>query len=386
MSFKTFFAIFLLLFAFFGVQGKSSVKADDLTERAKNGDIAASLQLGKEYFQGVKRPLNRALALYYFKLAADAGSPEAMFNIGMCYEYGAEFKADLLTAYHWYCKAGEFVPALFKKAVFLESGIPAFKSERAYKPGIPADHKQAADILNRLIQKKYPPALTYQAKKYLRSQLSKEAEFKEAFRLLSQAVKYGDISAYRLLADCYEWGMGCEKDERKAFELIKYAASCGDGAAAAKLGSYHEHGIGTVPDLALAVQAYKKSAELGEAIGMVQLAKHYSSGFIIETDLAKAIELCQHAAALNERSAFTQLGLFAAGGIGMAKNEIKAFQYFLKGAGMGDIEAQYHLALAFYDGKGTPVDKSGAFYWIKKSAAANYAPAVEKIKEWNIKL
>ena len=87
MSFKTFFAIFLLLFAFLGVQGNSAVKADDLTERAKNGDIAASLQLGKEYFQGVKRPLNRALALYYFKLAADAGSPEAMFNIGMCYEY-----------------------------------------------------------------------------------------------------------------------------------------------------------------------------------------------------------------------------------------------------------------------------------------------------------
>ena len=101
--------------------------SDPLQQRAKSGDIAAQLELGKEYFKGVNRPLNRALALYYFKLAADAGSPEGMFNLGMCYEYGVEYKISRHQAFYWYSKAGDFVPALFKKALFLENGIPSEK-------------------------------------------------------------------------------------------------------------------------------------------------------------------------------------------------------------------------------------------------------------------
>ena len=378
--FFTLFCIFLscaLLYA-----DRTEEKSDPLIVRAQSGDADAQLQLGKEYFQGVMRPSNRALALYYFKLAAKSGSPEAMFNIGMCYEYGAEFEPDRLTAFEWYDKAGNFTPALFKKAVFLEKGIPSQKKKRSYKRGVPAAPEQAKNILNELIKKEYPPALTHQARKLLRSALSREPEFAEAFKLLSIAVKKGDVSAYRLLADCYEWGMGCEKDEKQALTLLLAAAKLGDGTSAAKLGTYYEFGIGTAPDMAKSVEFYKKSAELGEAVGMVQLAKHYSSGFILKTDLAKAIELCHQAAAMNERSAFTQLALFHAGGIGMPKDEKKAFQLLLKSAALGDPEAQYHLAFAFKNGKGTPVDESGAIYWMTKSAALRYMPAVELLKKW----
>lgn len=381
-----FFTVFCIFFSCTVLCAKTGEQSSDpLVIRAQSGDTAAQLQLGKEYFQGIMRPCNRALALYYFKLAAKSGSPEAMFNIGMCYEYGAEFEPDSLTAYEWYVKAENFLPALFKKAVFLEKGIPAKKNKRSYKRGVPADPEQAKNILNELIKKEYPPALTHQARKLLRSNSNRENEFAEAFKLLTAAVKKRDISAYRLLADCYEWGMGCTKDEKQAFSLLISAANLGDGASAAKLGAYYEHGIGTAPDLHKSVEFYQKSAALGEPIGMVQLAKHYSSGFILKTDLAKAIELCQQAAALNERSAFTQLALFYAEGIGMQKDEKKAFQLLLKSAALGDPEAQYHLANAFRNGKGTPVDESGAIYWLQKSAALHYMPAVELIEKWKTK-
>ena len=387
MAFKKYFSVFAILFVT-TVFAANDVEqnSDPLVKRAGSGDVSAQLELGKEYFKGVRRPLNRALALYYFKLAADAGSPEGMFNIGMCYEYGVEFEPDLLTAFEWYSKAGDFVPAMFKKALFLESGIPAQKKSRSYKRAIQADNAKAKAIINELIKKEYPPALTHQAKKYLRNPQSKDTEFKEAVRLLNIATKKNDISAYSLLANCYEWGTGCEKNENKAFSLMNYAASCGDGNAIYQTGTYYEHGIGTPPDLKKAVEFYKKGADAGNPRAMVKLAEHYSSGFILETDLAKAIELCRQAALQNERSAFTLLGVFAQKGIGIPLDSKRAFQLFLKAAGMGDPEGQYRLALAYKEGTGTPVDKSGAVYWMKKSAASNYMPALEKIKEWNIKL
>ncbi len=380
---------FILLFCIAGMLTTAFAKddaviSDPLIQQAKSGNTAAQLQLGKEYFTGRMRPQNRALALYYFKLAAGNGSPEAMFNLGMCYEYGVNSDIDLLSAYKYYDKAGDFTPALFKKAVLLEKGIPPFKKQRTYRRGIQADPGQAKKIINSLILKNYPPAMTHQAQKYLRNPQSGSTEFKEAFSLLNRAVKQNDLNAFRLLADCYEWGLGCEKDERKAFELLLYAANAGDGKSAAKLGAYYEHGIGTAPDLKKSVEFYRKGAELGEPLAMVQMAKHYSSGFIIETDLAKALELCQQALAMNERSAFTLLGLFYTQGAGVTKDDQKAFTLFLKSAAMNDPEAQYYLALAFKNGKGTPKDESGAIYWMKKSAAAFYAPAAEILKQWNI--
>lgn len=364
---------------------EKTVVADPLVQLAKTGNTTAQLQLGKEYFTGKMRPQNRALALYYFKLAADNGSPEGFFNLGMCYEYGVNSEPDLLEAYKYYSKAGNFLPALFKKAVFLEKGIPAIKKRRVYRRGIQASPELAAKIINDLIQQNYPPALTHQAQKYLRDPRSGNVEFKEAFSLLERAVRKNDLNAYRLLADCYEWGLGCEKDERKAFELLKIAADAGDGKSAAKIGAYFEHGIGAAPDLKKSLDYYRKAAELGEPLAMVQMAKHYSSGFIIKTDLAKALDLCQQALAANERSAFTLLGLFYSRGAGVAKDEKKAFSLFLKAAAMHDPEAQYYLALAFKNGRGTPQDESGAIYWMKKSAASFYTPAAETLKQWNIK-
>ena len=124
---------------------------DTLHQRAASGDVSAQLQLGKEYFNGRNRTQNRALSLYYFKLAAEAGSPEGMFNLGMCYEYGVEFESDKLNAFFWYDKAGDFAPALFKKAVFLESGIPPHKTSRTYRKGVRANPQKSKIILNDLI-------------------------------------------------------------------------------------------------------------------------------------------------------------------------------------------------------------------------------------------
>lgn len=384
---KYFFIIISTLFTLFlyAAENNEQDLTDPVVLRARSGDVSAQLQLGKEYFTGSKRPMNRALALYYFKLAAKAKSPEALFNLGMCNEYGIATPQDMLQAYEYYSQAGDFTPALFKKAVFLEKGIPAKKELRIYRRGIQADPETAKNIINSLILKKYPPAMTHQASKLLKSPVSKEPEFNEAFRLLSIAAEKNDVSAIRMLANCCEWGLGCEKDEKKALSLLMKAAEYGDGKAAAKLGAYYEHGIGTAPDMQKSLDFYKLSAELGEPVGMVQLAKHHSSGFIIKTDLKKAIELCEKAAALNERSAYTQLGIFATQGAGMPHDHKKAFLLFLKAAGMGDPEAQYYLALAFKKGLGTPIDESGAIFWLKRAASVHYAPAVELTQQWNIK-
>ena len=65
-------AVFLLFLTVtvMSFAAEQETQLDPLQKRASSGDVAAQLEIGKEYFKGVKRPLNRALALYYFNLVA----------------------------------------------------------------------------------------------------------------------------------------------------------------------------------------------------------------------------------------------------------------------------------------------------------------------------
>lgn len=76
----------------------------------EHGDAAAQNNLGVLYETGVKKDefndyeLKQDLkqAIEYYQLSASQGNPEAMFNLGNCYEYGRGVNKDLMQALSYY--------------------------------------------------------------------------------------------------------------------------------------------------------------------------------------------------------------------------------------------------------------------------------------------
>jgi TPR repeat protein len=84
----------------------SSIAARGLTEAtpagAAAGDISAMLRLSAFYAQGPSAAHDAATAFAWSKRAADAGSPDAAFNVGLAYDEGIGVKVDKAEATRWY--------------------------------------------------------------------------------------------------------------------------------------------------------------------------------------------------------------------------------------------------------------------------------------------
>ena len=65
---------------------------------AKEGSIEAGLFLGHLYFMGNKVEENTLRGLFYYYLAAIHGSPEASYNLGLCYARGIGVLKDRVLA------------------------------------------------------------------------------------------------------------------------------------------------------------------------------------------------------------------------------------------------------------------------------------------------
>lgn len=63
-------------------------------------------------------------ACHWYRKAADQGSSEAQYNLGVIYEHGEGVEPDEVEAYHWYRKAAEQgeVAAQYNLGVIYQKG------------------------------------------------------------------------------------------------------------------------------------------------------------------------------------------------------------------------------------------------------------------------
>lgn len=104
---------------------------------------AAQLKLASEFFFGTDaRPRNPVLAVYWYRRAAELGSAEGAYNLGVCYEkgWGVEHPS-LVRAGRCFDEAakGGLPEARLRKALLMISGIPDEAEEKETLPGTPAD-------------------------------------------------------------------------------------------------------------------------------------------------------------------------------------------------------------------------------------------------------
>lgn len=77
-----------------------------LLERARNGDVEAQFELGKNYETGrIGLPKDFIQAQYWYHKAADQGDPYAEASIGILFNFGKGVQRDYAQAYMWYERA-----------------------------------------------------------------------------------------------------------------------------------------------------------------------------------------------------------------------------------------------------------------------------------------
>ncbi len=347
---------------------KTDLNSDVLRDKALKGEVFSQIKLGEEFLYGINRNQDLNLAFYYFNMAAEQGSNEGNYYLGLCYEYGYGVNQNRIKAYYCYEKAIELDQAKFKLALILQDGIKGGKFGSEYYRSIAQDKDKASKLLEELVAKKFPPAMVKKAESLLLAGDLNESNGKTIFELLEYASNKGDIKAKEYLIDCYLKGIGTKINEKKAFDLTVELYKKKVKGSGAKLAFLYENGIGTPPDMIQALKFYQEAMVEGNSLANVKMAEQYLSGFYLKSDVKKAIELLTLEMKKNNPAAITMLADCFMKGIGMEKDEKQAFLLYLRSAGMGDVIAQYKLAECFRLGKGTVIDEGAVFFWLKQSA------------------
>src|SRR5205085_1187808 len=112
---------------------------DDLRQRANAGELAAMEELAGRLVSGSGVPRDPQTAFRWYARVAEAGSPNAAFNLGVMYERGFGVPRDSPRAAEWYGKAAAKNVGMAKHnlALMLRDGR-----------GLPQDGKKALELLH----------------------------------------------------------------------------------------------------------------------------------------------------------------------------------------------------------------------------------------------
>jgi TPR repeat protein len=213
-----------------------------LRSRAEKGDAASQFSMGLIYDlsegSGVV-PKDNALALHWYRLAAEQGLPEAQDNLAWMYLNAIGIPQNTGEAVRWYRRAGE-------------QGY----SDSLYHLGLM--YKQGDDI-------------------------SKDATL--AVHWLQRAAEGGSLSAQMTLGTMYQYGDDVVKDSAMAARWYRRAAEKGSANAKYLLGWMYHHGEGVPKDLVSAYMWLNLAAAQGDEtakLGRDELEEQITKGQVAE--------------------------------------------------------------------------------------------------------
>ena len=158
-----------------------------------------------------------------------------------------------------------------ERSKFKEEDIPVRDSEKARK------------MIGALADSGYLPAMVELAAILIADPRNvKKADAEKAFNLVFDAVESPDAPsrAWRILGDCYFYGLGTASDGKKMIEALEKAASMGNMEALFRIGYCYEFGVNVDIDSQRALECYERAAKAGlvgadAAIQRVVLSQKY---------------------------------------------------------------------------------------------------------------
>ncbi len=348
---------------------------DELRRSAYADDAESQFKLGNEYFYGTgNRGANHSLAVYWYRKAAENGLGKAQLNLGICLEQGLGTEKNPREALVFYERAEQqgLHAAGFNRAMLIFSGS---SPDTLQKNAVPRDPGKGKELLEKLAQQKYTPAMVELASILLNEQGVPRAE--NAVRLLLEAEKQPDVptKCLRLLADCYFSGTGVQGDIFKAESLLQRAVRKNDAVSMTRLAYFYERGIVVKKSEEKVLELYKKAASSGEPLACFKLACLIEAGKVSGATAEEATALYQYSALKKCPQAIHYLAL----------KELKngrcqtAAEMLLQSARMGHAESQYELAVLYECGTGLQQDDTSAFFWFAHAALRGHAAAMRKV-------
>jgi TPR repeat protein len=277
-------------------------------------------------------------------------------------------------------------------------------------PQIPPDSSHVNKIksekpiesLTKLAKDGNPNAQLQLGTAYFKGALGAPKDDIEAAYWFAQAAKQNLPLAKFNLAQCYEYGLGLEKDMESAVMLytaaaeqgiepaqrnagllymqlgkfndaakyLKMAADRGNIIAMREYGRLLLEGKGVTRDPRQAIRYLDSATQTGDPRAHLLLADCFSGNILeIATDLEKMVENLWEAATKDIPEAQSKLGYCYEEGIGVNKNTEMAVKWYTKAAQQNYPEAMVNLGHCHTQGKGVGLDPVQAFSWYQKAAA-----------------
>lgn len=163
--------------------------------------------------------------------------------------------------------------------------------------------------------------------------------YDKAFKLASGGVRSGCNDSKALLATCYYYGCGCQKNVDEASRLAKESAEQGNKYGHLILGRilYWKSDCSFRPD---AINHYMIAAELGLTEALLTIGSMYMNGMCLKMDKKKGLDLMMQAADQKHGPAYKQIGRCHEFGEGVPVNKSEARKWYQMAVDAGDASAQ----------------------------------------------
>ncbi|KAI8882326.1 HCP-like protein [Backusella circina FSU 941] len=254
----------------------------------------------------------------------------AMFEIGLTYYRGGQFKQDKDTAFRWIRKAAK--AKLVKAQCFIAE---------MYKEGD-------------CVEQDYP---------------------KSSIWYTTAAAKKRESTARYCLGQMYYQGLGVRKDPLEASRWYTLAAERKHNDAQCQLGLLREKGQGLRQETREAVQMYMALVKQKHPEAIYRLATMYEHGNGVDSDFQRALFLYKVAARRGYVDAQLKLGQLYFDSDSSIFSFENALKYYKMAVKQNNPEAKYRLGLMYLDGNGVDQDWIRAYKLFTKSKELHYESA-----------
>ena len=300
-----------------------------IINQANLGDVESQLKLARIYYNEKKYEN----AFIWYNKAKDAGHPDGMNGVGLCYFKGLGIEQDKATGVY-----------------FLRLGV---------------DNGSTRAMCN----------------------LANFIASPESGELYMKAAKLGDEHAQLKIARHFmepqltSWKITNTRDTDEAFHWFMKSALQGNKIAQYELGLFYEKGIDPcIRNTEKALEWFEKSSTQGLTIATFGIGRLYANGIDDQyPDFKSAFFYYRQAADAGLVEAQYRTGLALFYGQGVSEDKYKAYEYLLKAAEQGYSDAQFFVALMLTTGQGVEKNWQLAKEWL---TAKSFYPSIIDDYEW----
>ncbi len=288
---------------------------------AELGNVFSQVYLGYAYMSGyLNVDVNHKEAVKYLSMAVEQKNGQAYYYLARCYGDGLGVKQDYSKALDLMTNASKYkcgFPDAQTLATYYSQQVdkvkPAAKSgegkkkvvinakdskEKLFEKGMSAfsatNYTEAVEYFAAAKEKGHESANYYLGNSYFNiaaqydTMQSDENHFKKSLEYYKKSADTGFMSAYVVLAQRYEFGIGVKKNYKQAFKYYSMAASMFP-VAKSRMGIFYYNGLGVERDYAEAVKLLEESLDANRTCEVLSaLVDCYTNGLWVDKDLAKA--------------------------------------------------------------------------------------------------